>query len=175
MSEYSVRKARGDDLATLTDVEHAAAQQFLSTAYPEIAAEKPTAVEEFREWLERGALFVSVNALDTPVGFAIVYALDGDAYLHEIDVHPEHGRRGVGRLLIEHVRRWAARCGHTRVALSTFTDVAWNAPYYRRLGFREVPEADLGPGLLAVRSREAEAGLSVARRVFMVLEVMQPN
>lgn len=173
--EYAVREARGDDLATLPHVEHAAAQMFLATAYPEIAAEQPSSAEDFRQWLERGSLFVAVTALDTPVGFAIVFALDGDAYLHELDVHPEHSRRGVGRLLIEHVRSWAARCGHARVALSTFTDVPWNAPYYSRVGFRELPEEQVGAGLREVRCRERKAGLNVARRVFMVLPVGQPN
>ena len=37
------------------------------------------------------------------LGFAIARKLDGDIYLHEIDVHPDHGRRGLGRRLIDAV------------------------------------------------------------------------
>jgi GNAT superfamily N-acetyltransferase len=172
-SEYRVREARSEDLASLPGVEHAASQLFRSTAYPEIADERPTTVEEFARWLDAGALLVATNASDAPVGFAIVFALDGDAYIHELDVHPEHGRRGVGRRLIEHVRSRAARDGHARVSLSTFSDVPWNGPYYRRLGFHEVPEERLGAGMHEVRRREAEAGLDVARRIFLSLPVEQ--
>jgi GNAT superfamily N-acetyltransferase len=172
---YAARRARSDDLATLPEVERAASQLFRSTDYPEIAAERPTTVEELALWLERGALFVAVDERDTPVGFAIAFALDGDAYLHELDVHPRHGRRGVGRMLVEFVRSWAARCGHARLTLSTFADVAWNAPYYRRLGFRELRAEELGPDLREVRRRETAAGLKADRRVFMVVSVGRPD
>lgn len=166
---YAVREARRDDLAGLPHLEQAASQRFLASRYPGIAAERPTSVAEFARWLERGSLFVAVDAADAPVGFAIAHPLDGEAYLHEIDVHPAHGRRGVGRRLIAHVGAWAARRGHTRLVLSTFADVAWNAPYYRRIGFVELGEAELGPGLLALRRRERAAGLDVSQRVFMQL------
>jgi GNAT superfamily N-acetyltransferase len=168
-ARYTVRAARVEDLPLVSYIGCAAAQLFLGTEHPEIAAEPPTTIAELARWLERGEIFVAVDELGRTVGFAIACELDGGGYLHELDVHPDHGRRGVGRLLVELVRSWAERRGYNRLALSTFVDVPWNAPYYRRLGFRELLPEHLGADLLDARRMEKAAGLDVARRVFMVL------
>jgi GNAT superfamily N-acetyltransferase len=172
---YAVREARSTDLESLPQIEHAAAQLFASTLYPEIAREAMSTAAAFEAWLKRGALFVAVAASDEPVGFAIAFELDGAAHLHEIDVDPRHGRRGVGRQLIEYVKAWALLCGHDQLTLTTFKDVPWNAPYYRRLGFRDLPEAQAGLGLRALREKERANGLKVEDRLFMVVDLSQPN
>jgi len=45
--------------------------------------------------------------MGVPVGFALVEILDGAAHLEEIDVHPAHGRRGLGSALVRAVCEWA--------------------------------------------------------------------
>jgi hypothetical protein len=45
--------------------------------------------------------------------------------------------------------------------------VAWNAPYYRRLGFRELDRAEETPGLRRIRRAEAEHGLDRWPRLCM--------
>jgi hypothetical protein len=45
--------------------------------------------------------------------------------------------------------------------------VPWSAPYYARCGFRVLDEAELTPGLRAIRHREAELGLDRWPRVCM--------
>ncbi len=45
------------------------------------------------------------------------------------------------------------------MTLTTFADVPWNGPYYRRLGWRDLPAAELGPELAAIRRHEASLGL----------------
>jgi hypothetical protein len=57
------------------------------------------------------------------------------------------------------------------VTLSTFRHVAWNAPFYARLGFRELAEEQLGPGLRRVRADEARRGLDLSRRLVMRLDL----
>jgi len=57
------------------------------------------------------------------------------------------------------------------VTLTTFEDVPWNAPLYRHLGFRELRDDELGPGLRAIRDRETAHGLDPARRVSMLLKL----
>jgi hypothetical protein len=47
----------------------------------------------------------------------------------------------------------------------------WNAPYYRRLGFREMPDAAIGPGLHAIVRREAAQGVGRWPRVAMIRSV----
>ncbi len=49
----------------------------------------------------------------------------------------------------------------------------WNAPYYRRLGFRELPRDDWTPGLVARVAHEADHGLDPARRVVMIRELSE--
>ena len=52
--------------------------------------------------------------------------------LEEIDVHPDHGRRGLGRRLVSAVCAWAARGGHRWLTLTTFRDVPFNMPFHAR-------------------------------------------
>jgi hypothetical protein len=52
-------------------------------------------------------------------------------------------------MLLDHVAGWAAGRGLPALTLITFRGVPWNAPYYERLGFRELAPAELTPGLAA--------------------------
>lgn len=79
-----------------------------------------------------GRSWVAVDEGDRPVGYVIVDVVDGDAYIEQVSVEPDHQRAGIGRALIEQVRTWAADSGKSRVTLTTFADVPWNAPMYRR-------------------------------------------
>ena len=106
-----------------------------------------------------------------PVGFALLESRGRDACLEELDVDPAYGRRGLGRRLVEAVRDAARERGHRRLVLTTFRDVAWNAPFYLRLGFTVVAVGELDPGLQALRRKDEEAGLDLARRVVMTLDL----
>jgi hypothetical protein len=55
--------------------------------------------------------------------------------------------------------------------LTTFSDVPWNAPLYRHLGFRVLDDDDIGPELRARRADEAARGLDPASRVCMRRDV----
>jgi N-acetylglutamate synthase-like GNAT family acetyltransferase len=102
------------------------------------------------------------------VGFAHVEVLEPNAaHLEEIDVHPAHGRRGLGTKLVMHVCDWATAAGYEAVSLSTFRDVPWNMPFYARLGFTVVPDSELGSALRAVVDDERRRGLDPSRRVVM--------
>jgi hypothetical protein len=61
----------------------------------------------------------------------------------------------------------AAAAGIRALTLTTSSEVPWNAPYYERCGFRRLDEAELTPGLRAIRRREAERGLDRWPRVCM--------
>jgi GNAT superfamily N-acetyltransferase len=121
--------------------------------------------------LQREAVWVVADADDAPVGFAIAHLLPESAHLHELDVHPDHGRLGLGQRLIAAVIDWARARGATALTLTTFADVPWNGPYYTRLGFRSLDVAALSPGLRAVRQGELDAGLPMARRICMQLDL----
>src|SRR5438445_4218578 len=47
---------------------------------------------------------------------------------HRFDVHPSHGRRGLGTALVREVCEWATLCGYVMLTLTTFRAVAWHLP-----------------------------------------------
>lgn len=63
---------------------------------------------------------------------------------------------------------WADEGGLPAVTLTTFVDVPWNAPYYRRCGFRPLPEPEWGPELARIRRDERVRGLDVGARIAMI-------
>ena len=110
------------------------------------------------------------TAGNRPVGFAYVEVFQPRiAHLDEIDVRPDHGRRGLGRRLVTAVCDWAQRVDFEAVTLSTFRDVPWNMPFYEKLGFEVVPNDMLSPALASVLADEARRGLDTNRGVVMRL------
>ncbi|MGH9222075.1 MAG: GNAT family N-acetyltransferase, partial [Vicinamibacterales bacterium] len=88
-------------------IELAAATSLAGHAPASVLAET-TSQAELEDAQQCGYLWVA-RADEVPVGFAHVKVLEpGIAHLEEIDVHPEHGRRGIGRRLVITVCRWAA-------------------------------------------------------------------
>src|SRR5262245_64419083 len=75
--------------------------------------------------------------------------------------------RGLGTRLVLQVCDWAAGNGFGSVTLTTFRDVAWNMPFYARLGFEIVPRSQLSPALCAIVKDETRRGLDPTRRVVM--------
>ena len=164
--EYRVIAARPEDLSRLPAIELAAAQLLTGLA-PESVLRETTSPDVLRRAQREGHLWVALGD-DVPVGFAHVELIErGAVHLEEIDVHPDHGRRGLGARLIRHVCRWAASNGYDAVTLTTFRDVPWNSPYYARLGFEVVPPEQVSASLREVVEDEARRGLDPLRRVVM--------
>lgn len=105
------------------------------------------------------------------MGVVIALVREGAVYVEEMDVLPAHGRRGLGGRLLACVCAWAKAQGHAAITLSTFRDVPWNGPFYRKHGFRDLLPAEWTPGMRAIREREAQHGLRVEARVFMRREL----
>jgi GNAT superfamily N-acetyltransferase len=165
--DYHVGRARADELAKLAAVERAAGERFREVALASRLDDDDTSLAELTEAHAGGLVWVARAADGEPVGFALVELLDGEPHLEEMDVHPAHGRRGLGRALLDAVFEWAAAAGHRGVTLTTFRDVPWNAPFYARAGFRVVAPAALPPGLAARVREEAARGLDPSERVAM--------
>ena len=165
---YAIRVAHQDDLAILPIIERAAAAVFRATPYAYLADDDPVTAEVD---LAHEHVWVIVDPADEPIAFAVVHLLAEAVHLHELDVHPDHARQGLGRRLIATVADWARAHGATALTLTTFDDVPWNGPYYTRLGFRTLDLATLSPGLQAVRQGEAEAGLPMEHRICMQLDL----
>ena len=163
---YTVTTARAKDLSLLASIELAAARLLAGHA-PESLLTETTPDAVLNAAQAHGHLWVAL-AEDVPVGFAHVELLEPSvAHLEEIDVHREHGRRGLGKRLVMAVCAWAATTGCRAVTLTTFRDVPFNMPFYARLGFEVIPPEELSSALRAVVEDETRRGLDPARRVAM--------
>lgn len=171
---YTIADAQPEDLACLAAIEVAAVTLFTGPVFDSVSHE-PTSQDVLRKAQRDGRLWVA-RAGQSPVGFALVGVIESEAaHLEEIDVHPDHGRRGLGTKLVEHVCGWAAEAGHAAVTLTTYRDVPWNMPFYARLGFEVVPASALSPALRAIVDDEARRGLDPAIRVVMRRAVGPPT
>jgi GNAT superfamily N-acetyltransferase len=158
--------ARPHDVPALPAIELAAARLF-EGLLPASLMEETTDVGELAAAQAASLLWVALVD-DAPVGFAhVALRNDGVPHLEEIDVHPAHGRRGLGAGLVRAVCAWADASGHREITLTTFRDVAWNAPFYARLGFELVDAGDWPPAIAAIVAGEAARGLDPAKRVVM--------
>jgi GNAT superfamily N-acetyltransferase len=163
---YEIALARPKDLPWLTAIELAAATLLTGHA-PESVLAETTSHEVLKAAQSHGQLWVALSD-DLPVGFAHVEVFEPTvAHLEEIDVHPAHGRRGLGTRLVMAICAWAATAGCRSVTLTTFRDVPWNMPFYARLGFEVIPSGRLSPFLRSVIEDETRRGLDPARRVVM--------
>lgn len=131
---------------------------------PEIADDEPPSADHLASG---AALYVATDDEDQPVGYALVDLVDGHAHLEQLSVVPEHGRRGIGQALLQAVVDWARARGDEEITLSTFRDVAFNAPFYARHGFVTVDAGNLTDGLQALVAKEAADGLDITIRVVM--------
>lgn len=170
---YRVRLATPDDVAALPDVERLAGYLFKThpdeLGIPDGAYDEPNSVETFAVAQQQGRLWVATSdETRAPIGFALVFALDGYAHLEELDVLPAHGRRGVGSALLSAVWDWARALGYPALTLRTFREVPWNAPFYARRGFRVVDSAAVSPGHLRLEASERRRGLRTDNRVSMM-------
>lgn len=171
MAAMRIRAAIEADLAVLAQVERAAGRMFRDIGMPEIADDEPPSPQVLAGYLAAGRAWVAVDDADRPVAYLIAEPVDGNLHIEQVSVHPDAAGRGVGRRLIEHLARHAKAGDVPALTLTTFADVPWNAPYYRRLGFAVVPADEQGPELRRVREHEAAIGLDRWPRVAMARPV----
>jgi GNAT superfamily N-acetyltransferase len=165
-----LRLVRQEELPLLRDIERASGEIFRDIGMAEIADDEPLSLAELAHYQEAGRAWViseGGTADGKLVAFLLAEPVDGNLHVAQVSVHPAAAGRRLGQALIEHLARLAAGQGAAGLTLTTYRDVPWNAPYYRRLGFIEIPEARLSPGLRAIRDLERTAGLDSWPRVAM--------
>jgi ribosomal protein S18 acetylase RimI-like enzyme len=105
-----------------------------------------------------------------PWAYLLIEVVDGNAPVEQISVHPGHAQR-LGKTLLDTAAAWAAERGLAALTLTTYSDVPWNAPYYQRLGFQIMAEAQITNGLRPIHEHEEARGLVSWPRVTMGLPV----
>lgn len=160
-----VRLAGDDDLPLLQGIEAAADRMFEPLMDISEWGAPPTGAERARS----GRVLVIG---EPAVGFAHVVEIDGRFHLQQLAVHPDHTRQGLGLELGYAAVDLAASRGGDSISLTTYAEVPWNAPFYRRLGFAEI---DPPPAYLAgVLADERAAGLAQGgRRIAMMRPISE--
>jgi 8-oxo-dGTP pyrophosphatase MutT (NUDIX family)/ribosomal protein S18 acetylase RimI-like enzyme len=167
----SVRYALVEDLDRLAGIEDEADRLLVDHLLADERAPggwpPPT---DGRDRARRGSVLVAGQPV---AGFVHLVELDGEDgphwHLDQLSVHPSAGRRGIGRMLLHAAMGVAMDRGATDLTLTTFADVPWNAPWYRREGFVIVDETELrGHPVRRQRAAERDVGLDeVGPRVVM--------
>lgn len=147
--QYALREATENDTKTLTAIELDAVALF--KAVPELAdlGETHASPDQLSTWLSSGRIYIAEDN-GKQVGFVAAVTMDTTLYIAEISTVQEYQGKGVGTTLIAAVLDWArelsaATGSKPRVSLTTYREITWNAPYYRKRGFKEVEAETLGP------------------------------
>lgn len=163
----TVRPTRADDVTALPAIERAAAGRFRDVpALAWLAGGEVISVEQHLGYVERGLSWLAA-ANNRPVGFILTEAHASSLFIVELSVDLDWQGKGIGRQLIARAADHARKAGLASLTLTTFRDVAWNAPFYARLGFEYV--TDLTPELRQKREEEAAHGLAYETRCAMRL------
>lgn len=166
---HGVRLARPDELDALPAIEIAADARFAATPYADLVAGYPTTeIADFADAQDRWGLWVAIDAGDRPVGFAHCKPVGrGTLYVAQLSVHPDHAGCRLAARLLDRVAEFHGPRGVWRLTLTTFRDIPWNAPYYARIGFREVE--DLGAEVFLGRqiAEQVRGGFPAESRVAM--------
>jgi GNAT superfamily N-acetyltransferase len=169
--DYSIQLAAGHHVHAVPAIEQAAAAIFSEADLPPeirfLVTDKETLIEAQCD----NRLWAALDDDDVLVGFALVRVIDSNAHLEEIDVHPDHGRRGIGSQLLAAVTRWATEGEFPGVTLITFRHLPWNAPFYERRGFVKLDDRDIGNTLRELIREEADVGIEPEKRVAMIYRI----
>jgi GNAT superfamily N-acetyltransferase len=166
-----IRLARLDELNALIAIEVSAGEVFREIGMSEIADDDPGSVADLLRYQSPDHALVAVDKNDIPVAYLLLDRIDDALHVEQVSVRADYARQGIGRDLIGRAARMALDRQLPAVTLTTFRDVPWNAPYYRRIGFETVPEDEWSPGLSEVRASERRRGLDRWPRVVMRLRV----
>jgi GNAT superfamily N-acetyltransferase len=172
MTDPSVREATAAELPRLPEIEASASRLFAPTAKPMDILATVSPAETWAGMQAAGTVWI-VDDAGVPVAFLAAQVFGDELHVWELDVHHDHQRQGHGRRLMEHAIAWARARRMAAVTLTTFRDIAWNAPFYASLGFREVSGPDVSVRLAKVLDLEASKGLNPAERCAMVLELQR--
>ncbi len=163
--EWSLRLARPADADAMPAIERAAAVAFAGEASIDITRTRAEA--DFARLIRKGHCLVA-HVGEEMAGFLVAEPFRRELHIWEMDVHPRFQRRGIGAGLVRAAQIDARNTGFKALTLTTFRDLAWNGPFYARLGFEEVTAIDAHLRLSGELANEADDGLPMDRRFAMI-------
>lgn len=179
-----VREASYEDIGDLQEIERSAAQLFQQSPYPELAGFAPISSLIYGQaFSQRHPIWIAESTLpdahDQPhkarrsAGFAYCLPLDDGLQLQELSVHGDFQRRGIGQALLLAVIDKAKARSAAFLSLTTYADIAWNGPFYRRHGFEQLAADRLPQSLCEILDKEILSGANEATRCVMRLDLSE--
>lgn len=190
--EYVIRLGTQIDIPTLGPVETSAGSTFHSVSLSPLADDAPMPVEKLSDICRAGNLKVAaLGSTDEVVAFLAgelivvnsTKATDPEAkleeenniamrtYFHiaELSTHARHQRRGLGAALLQSAISDCRDRGVAGLTLTTYRDVPFNGPFYRKFGFQEVDPKSVGVDFENNVLEELQTIYEPSRRCFMLL------
>ncbi|AWL28127.1 GNAT family N-acetyltransferase [Acinetobacter defluvii] len=165
---YSIRPALVSDISLLIQIEQSANQAFAQIPKLKwLAKSSVMSSDEHLQLIQKHYAFVAVNVHDQALGFLYAEQQGNDLYIIELDVAAEYQQQGIGRQLMTYMIDFAKQQGFQAVTLATFTDVAWNRPFYEKLGFKRFNPQNLKPYLKQKIDHEVTQGFERESRCAM--------
>jgi 4-diphosphocytidyl-2-C-methyl-D-erythritol kinase len=165
----SVRAATSADIPRMHEIEDSAGELFEGWDLIALDMMALVAISDHLTAIEEGLSFIA-EVDGRAAGFIMGEMRGRDAYLHELDVDTAYQQRGAGAALMKAFIAAGRRRGAEAIYLSTFRDPPWNAPFYRKLGFVDVPRTNYLPWMSEMEAEQATF-LDINTRVFMRLEL----
>jgi len=116
---YQIIIGQQKHIAQLRDIEKAAASLFSDEDVPPANKEKTTPLRTLEKAQQQGRLWVVLDHSEV-VGFAYVTEREGQIHLNEINMHPDHGQKGLGTRLMKTIMQWAKEREYQSITLTTF-------------------------------------------------------
>lgn len=158
-NDITLRLTQIDDASKLPAIEQSAGQLFSTLEDLSWISESGVqSVEKHLAFINHKGHWVAVNRENEPVGFIMTKPLPESLFIYELSVSQDWQNRGIGKLLIQKVKDEAKLHHFDAVTLTTFRHVAWNAPYYQRLGFSILSESEIPHSLQEILDDEVESG-----------------
>lgn len=163
---FAVRAATVGDLSSLPEIERQAHSIIYGMAGLGAVADLPPAtVERLRD----GPCWVAADRSQRIVGFILASRQENDAVIETLAILPEFGGGGLGRALVGAVLDWARQTALGGALVTAYRDIPWDAPFYARLGFSEVPHRQWSHAMHRLRREDTAAGHDPTRRLWMRL------
>ncbi|WP_244182108.1 GNAT family N-acetyltransferase [Gluconacetobacter entanii] len=166
-STPAIRAARPGDAAFLPAIERSAAQRFATIpALAGLATGDVMTAQAHRACIAECTCWVAQDDTGMIVGFLSARTQHDSLHILELSVRRESQGQGLGRALLHaamHQVRQSRRTGG--LTLTTFRDVAWNAPFYRAMGFVDMDTPP--PWLGALLAEEIAGGFPAGSRCAM--------
>lgn len=150
----TIRRASLADIVHLPLIEQSAGQAFLGTTQAWVAEDDDLPVEAYPPLVESGDVQIA-DVDGICVGFVVTETTDPELHVHELAVRQDQQGKGIGRALMNAAASLARRRHCRALTLTTFRSIAFNAPFYERLGYeiQQTPSPRLARILASERAR----------------------